>query len=42
MGCAVAAKEELAGVADCSLDERFSVTWPLGDWLAMLCQLALE
>lgn len=38
----VAAEEEFAGAADCSSDERFSVTWPLGYWFALWGQLALE
>jgi len=38
----VAAEEEFAGAADCSQDERFSVTWPLGYWFALWGQLALE
>jgi hypothetical protein len=38
----IAAEEEFAGAADCSSDERFSVTWPLGHWFALWGQLALE
>jgi hypothetical protein len=35
-------KEKLSSAANCSSDQGFSITRPLGDWFAGRSQLALE